>query len=119
MKYIGGVDMEKPTLSALISLSTSSGGEITVIQDTANHFKNIGTILLNDRFGERVDVIESNMRGQREDIIREVYKKWMREDVNYSWTTLTECFRECHLHRLAQSIEEHFGIPSPPLRLRG
>ena len=106
---------ERPTLVTLGMLTTHDGGEIRVIEESANHYHRIGPILLNDRYGERVETIESDERGKGERIIMEIYKKWMREDVNCSWTALAECFRECHLYRLANNIEQHFGIPSPPL----
>lgn len=77
--------MEKPTLNTLRSLSTHDGREIKVVEDTANHYSCIGHTLLNDRYGERVDTIVRDMRGGSELIILEIYKKWMREDVNYSW----------------------------------
>lgn len=111
----GQVEKEIPTLLTLTKLTTHDGGEIRIIEETANHYHHIGPILLNDRYGDRVDTIESDERGKGEKIILEIYKKWMREDVNYSWTTLAECFRVCGLSRLAHNIEQHFDIPSPPL----
>ena len=98
----------------LMYLSTCERESINIIQESANSYRCIGTILLNDRYGTRVDVIESDMREKGEKIITEVYKEWMKEDPGYSWMTLTECFRACNLNRLAHDIEQHFGIPSPP-----
>ena len=63
--------------------------------------------------GNRVDTIENDARGRAETIITEIYKKWMNEDPDYSWMTLTECFRACNFNRLASDIEHHFRIPSP------
>ena len=112
--YIDKVVMEKPNLITLTKLTTHTGAEIKVIENSANYYKCIGAILLNDRYGERVETIENDLRGKGEAIIREIYKKWMREDTSCSWVTLAECFRDCNLHRLAGDIEEHFGLPSPP-----
>ena len=111
---IGVVNIGRPTLITLDVLTTVDGGEIKVIEETANHYARIGPKLLNDRYGERVDTIKSDERGKGERIIREIYKTWMREDVNCSWATLTVCFRGCGLNRLAHDIEQHFGLPSPP-----
>ena len=108
------VNIERPTLLTLDVLTTVDGREIRVIEGTANHYDCIGPKLLNDRYGERVDTITRDERGKGEKIIREIYKKWMREDVNCSWATLTVCFRDCGLNRLAHDIEQHFGLPSPP-----
>ena len=108
------VNIGRPTLITLDVLTTVDGGEIKVIEGTANHYDHIGPKLLNDRYAERVDTIKSDERGKGERIIREIYKTWMREDVNCSWATLTVCFRGCGLNRLAHDIEQHFGLPSPP-----
>ena len=86
---------------------------MNIIEESASSYRHIGTILLNDRYGNRVDTIEHDARGKTEKIITEIYKKWMAEDQHYSWTTLTECFRACGLNRLAYDIEQHFGISSP------
>ena len=103
----------------LMYLSTSEGEGINIIQDSANSYRRIGTILLNDRYGNRVDIIEGDLKQKREEIITEVYKEWIKEDPGYSWTTLTECFRSCNLNCLAYNIEQHFGIPSPPENEKG
>ena len=98
----------------LIHLKTREGEEdIHVIEESTNSYHSIGTILLNDRYGNRVETIEKDARERGERIITEIYKKWMAEDEKYSWTKLTNCFRACTLNRLAYAIEQHFGIPSP------
>ena len=39
------------------------------------------------------------------------YTQWMREDPNYSWKKLTQCYRECGLN---SHIEEHFRLQQSP-----
>ena len=112
-------NMPKPTLMDLMQLPTHEGEKIHIIDESANFYHRIGTILLNDRYGNRVETIESDAREKGERIITEIYKKWMTEDENYSWMALTECFRACSLNRLASVIEQHFGIPSPSETRRG
>ena len=87
-------------------------GPINIIEDSAYKFKEIGTILLNDRSGTRVDNIAASVRGNQVEAVREIYKQWMKEDVDYSWTKLTQCLRKCELNVLASQIEQHFGLPS-------
>ena len=94
-------------------LNTCVGKDIRIIEESASCYHFIGSHLLDDRYGSRVEAIEYDAGDKRERIITEIYKKWMKEDPSYSWTTLTECFRACRLHRLANDIEQHFGIPSP------
>ena len=82
-------------------------------RSTASGYRDIGTILLDDRHGDQVDVFEHNKKGNVQDVILEIYKEWLRQDSN-SWTILTRCLRQCGLNSLASSIEKHWGIPSPP-----
>ena len=104
---------EKPDLQSLLNLPSHGGRVIKVIESSAAHYYNIGIILLNDRHGNRVSAIERSLNRQVMDIMREVYREWLSEDINCSWTTLTDCFRQCDLNSLAYSIEQHFGLPSP------
>ena len=60
-----------------------------------------------------MSAIERSLNRQVMDIMREIYREWLSEDINCSWTTLTDCFRQCDLNNLAYSIEQHFGLPSP------
>ena len=95
----------------LVKLTTSTR-VVNIIKETASHYREIGTLLLNDRYGTRIDNIESDENSQSNKM-RRIYKQWIAEDKHHSWTTLTECLRDCDLNTLASIIEEHFGIPSP------
>ena len=102
----------KPNLLTLMNLSTSEG-DIKIIQKSAKYYRGVGIILLNDRHGDRVDVFQQDTRWQSEAIVLKIYTEWLAEDPNCSWMTLTDCFRQCGADRLAYSIEQHFGLPSP------
>ena len=104
---------ERPDLQSLLNLPSHGGRVIKVIESTAAHYYNIGIILLNDSHGNRVSAIERSLNRRVMDIMREIYREWLSEDINCSWTTLTDCFRQCDLNSLAYSIEQHFGLPSP------
>ena len=78
--------------------------------------RQIGNILLNDRYGDRFDYRD---REKAMDIVGKVYEAWLAEDPNCSRVTLTDCFRQCGLHSLARAIEQHFGLPSPLLDTEG
>ena len=103
----------KPDLRTLLTLQTNEG-DINIIRRSALRYRDIGTILLDDRHGDQVDVFEHNKRGNAQDVMLEIYKEWLRQDSNCSWTILTRCLRQCGLNSLASSIEKHWGIPSPP-----
>ena len=98
-------------------LTTSTGKVINIIEESANAYREIGTKLLNDRRGVRVDTIKSDENNKLNQIMRRIYQQWIAEDEHYSWTTLTECLRDCSLNTLASIIEEHFGIP-PPVHIK-
>ena len=100
-------------------IKTRAGKEIRIIEGSANDYLHIGTILLDDSHGNAVKTIENNERGKSEEIITQIYKKWMNEAKNCSWIILTECFRACRLNRLAADIEEHLGLSSPQDIQRG
>ena len=90
-----------------------SSGNISIIEETAHAYRKIGTILLNDRRGVKVDAFEIDENWKSRKIMRGIYKQWIAEDEHHSWTTLTECLRDCNLNSLASTIEQHFGLPSP------
>ena len=92
---------------------TVSTGDISIIEETAHAYRKIGTILLNDRRGVRVDTFEIDENWKSHKIMRGIYRQWIVEDEYHSWTTLTECLRDCNLNTLAFIIEQHFGLPSP------
>ena len=98
----------------LESITTRSGEIINIIEESAATYHKIGTILLQDRHGRRVEIIEIDERWKSANIMREIYKQWIADDQHYSWATLTDCLRQCHLKTLAYRIEQHFGLPSPP-----
>ena len=99
-----------------MNLTTLGERDINIIQRSAVHCRQIGNILLNDRYGDRFDYRD---REKAVDIVGEVYEAWLAEDPNCSWVTLTDCFRQCGLHSLARAIEQHFGLPSPLLDTEG
>lgn len=103
----------KPEMKYLMKLSSPSRGDIRIIEDTASNYKEIGTILLDDRNGAILAEIEKATKGEPKEAIREVYVRWIRQDENYSWQKLTQCFRDCGLNVLAFDIEQHFGLPPP------
>ena len=62
--------MEKPTLINLQTLKTQDGGVIRIMEESANCYKCVGHILLNDRYGDRVDTIMSDERGEEERLFK-------------------------------------------------
>ena len=103
---------DRPSIEDLQSLITDADHPIKIIEESAHRFKDIGTILLSDRKGTKVDNIATSVRNNPVEAVREIYRQWMQEDVNYSWTKLAQCLRRCELNVLASQIEERFSLPS-------
>ena len=91
-------------------------GDIKIIEETAPHCRRIGTILLQDRRGNRLDSIEID-NPKTEGRMWKVYQIWLEEDEFYSWETLCHCLRQCDLNNLAHRIEELVGLA--PLSISG
>ena len=100
-------------MHTLNKLSRREKGDINIIELSATKYKEIGTILLKDKYGAVIENIEmSVMRGPKE-AIRQIYTQWIRQDEHCSWLTLTRCLRDCELNTLAFDIEQHFDLPLP------
>ena len=102
----------KPNLNNLTRLSTRER-TIKIIEESAPKYRDIGTFLLRDTTGARVDAIQTAERGDPVEIVRRIFVRWIREDMDHSWEKLTKCFRDCGLTVLASSIEGHFGVEQP------
>ena len=110
---------ERPNMVTLGTMTTRSGETISIIDESATAYRQIGSILLQDRYGRRVEVIESDEQWKSKKVMREIYKQWISEDEHHSWAKLTDCLRQCHLNSLAYDLELHFGLPLPLLMREG
>ena len=88
-------------------------GDINIMEESAFKYRDVGTVLLNDGHGVRVETVTQATKGDTVEAIRMIYTRWIREDVGCSWLKLTQCFRDCGLNNLANTIEQHVGLPSP------
>ena len=87
--FIEKIDM--PNMITLEKITTREGEVINIIEESCNAYREIGTILLHDRRGARVEAFEDDYRGMKMVIMREIYKRWIRENEHHTWKTLTEC----------------------------
>ena len=94
-------------------------GDIKIMEESAVKYSDIGTILLKDDHGVRVDTVTEASKGDPVKAIRMIYARWIREDVDCSWLKLTQCLKDCDLNSLANRIEQHFGLSSPQLSPKG
>ena len=80
------------------------GEEMNIIVETAPHYKDIGTFLLNDGKGSIVQGIAEEMRCTPERIMTKIYEKWLGKDA--SWEKLMQCLKDCELNVLADDIKK-------------
>lgn len=85
----------------------TSGENLNIIVETAPHYKEIGTILLNDKRGNVVQGIAEEMRCTPERIMTRIYEKWLGKKV--SWEDLIQCLKDCELYVVAEEIEDGLG----------
>ena len=98
-------------MRALVKLPTSTR-DIRILDESAEKYQDIGTILLNDDSGAIVRGIKVTAQGN---VVRMIYERWLQEDPDHTWKKLIQCFRDVKLNSLARELELHFGLPSPSL----
>ena len=61
-------------------------------------YREFGIILLQDKEGDKVAVIENDCRGKAEDITREILMQWLKGDgLSVTWDSLITALRKCEL----------------------
>ena len=98
---------ELSTISLRKFPSNKSGEKLNIIVESAPHYKEIGTLLLNDKKGNIVQGIAEEMRCTPERIMTKIYEKWLGK--NATWKGLIQCLRDCDLNTIAQDIEDGLG----------
>ena len=101
----------KLSMTTLEQLHTAGSDVIRICQQAAPKYVQIGTLLLNDSSGAIMESITLACHQQPENAIRQVFCKWLQQDLKYSWSKLIQCLRECSLNTLAQSITDALKTP--------
>ena len=99
----------------LIKLTISKGQVIRILERSADKYRDIGIVLLNDDTGVVVEAIREAAQDNPVVAVRKIYERWLGEDKDHSWKKLAKCFRDVQLNSLARDIEQHFGLPSPSI----
>ena len=67
--------------------------------------KVFGTLLLQDKHGDKMDVIRANHQGRPEDMAMEVLRDWLAgKGVEVTWEGLIATLRKSKLHLMADQI---------------
>ena len=88
---------EKPTLPQLLEMDMPSR--------VTDCFK-FGTLLLCDKYGNKMSIISENCRGSPVRMTTEVLKEWLGgKGVEVSWDTLISTLKKCKLSVLAYEVQ--------------
>ena len=69
-------------------------------------YKSFGIFLLDDKAGNRVNVIEHNCRENAENITMEILREWLNgKGTEISWKNLIKTLRKCKINFAADQIE--------------
>ena len=105
-----------PTMKLLTSLPIPGDGakrkNLNIIQRTSTRYTKLAMYLLDDDNCEIVDCLKEKYRGDPEEIVTAVYKKWIngagRKPVTYQ--TLVDVLRDIELTSLAEEIETALNL---------
>ena len=94
----------QPTLPELLKFHSKSG--ITNIpQMIGTNYETFGTLLLNDKQGEKIDGITEKADAKGTNLA--ILKRWLRGEGEQptTWRTLVQVLKDSELNTLAQEIE--------------
>ena len=95
-----------PTLDSLRQFPVTNG-HMDLAQEIGTDYEKFGTLLLEDKNGNKVKNIEVSERGDPVKITVEILKKWLqgkgRKPV--TWQTLVKCLQDTDLNTLADKME--------------
>ena len=99
---------DRPTLPLLTFMSTKCGDALRIIQRIGQHYKKLGTLLLEDDTGAITEGIIAAHPRQPEHITDAIFAKWLngtgRQPV--TWATLIAVLKEIDLEQLARDVEK-------------
>ena len=95
-----------PTLDILRHFPVTNG-HMDLAEEIGADYEKFGTLLLDDKKGNKVKNIEVFERGDPVEIAVEILKKWLqgkgRKPV--TWQTLVKCLRDVRMNVLADNIQ--------------
>ena len=96
---------DKPTLVTLEQFPCEIGGtRPNIVAKVAKDYRPIGTFLLDDEDGSKVDNIE--VVQNPEETMRGILKKWLKQDTDCSWEKFINILKQVGLNALAKDIED-------------
>lgn len=94
----------KPDLIILEKYPHPSGN-INIMEEVVPECRRLGNILLKSPNGVRVSNIEMNNPHNVKDVVYDIFKTWLSEDADATWSNLVKCLKDANLNSLAKDIE--------------
>ena len=98
----------KPTLPELLTLKTSSGSTVNIVEQIGTNYPILGPLLLNDDNGAVASAITNQHHHNAVAINQEILTRWLQGQGKkpVSWSTLTDVLKEVGLSELSQMIQD-------------
>ena len=78
---------------------------LKVPEDVGGHYREFGTLLLNDDTGNLVDIARESCHYQPDEIVTSILCKWLQEGPTpVTWDNLIQVLRECGLQTFADYV---------------
>ena len=90
------IDANKPTLTLLMKYRNS----------IAPYWRNLGLQLLQEKYTDKLDVIQANYPTKVEDCCDKMFQHWLEVDTEASWNKLIDALEDIHQNALAKKIRE-------------
>ena len=89
----------EPTLPQLMRLK--------IPEEVGGHYRAFGTLLLDDKKGNQVEIAEKSCHYQPDDIVTSILRKWLQEGPTpVTWDNLIQVLRDCGLKTLADYVQD-------------
>ena len=79
--------------------------DINIMQGVVPQYKRLSNILLKDPNGVRVLAMEKSHAYNVDEVVYDIFQKWLVEDAEATWGKLVQCLKDANLNPLAQEIE--------------
>ena len=101
---------DRPTIPVLLNFPMSSGETINLAVEISEYDR-FSKQLLQDMYGNELELISHGFGPRPERILREVFKRWLAGSGKPSktWKTLIQTLKETNLLALAETLESQLA----------
>ena len=104
---------EPPSLPLLLHFPTlRECKEVSIPERIGTYFKQFGIFLLEDVGGQKVNIIQYEMKDRVIEVVIQIFQKWLNGEGSkpVTWATLIHILKKSSLHTLSDKIKESCDI---------